>query len=161
MKPKSLIPIVLLLLGLAYAFYHQYKSESATLILFNGVVYTVNEKVPLAEAIAIRNNTIVGVGSTNEIASSFIAAQSIDLKGNAVYPGFTDAHAHMEGLGATLVSVNLRDTKSVEEIKRLIAERVATVPVGSWVRGRAWDQKCSGGGLRERARRAGFGAISR
>ncbi|MEK7671890.1 MAG: amidohydrolase family protein, partial [Bacteroidota bacterium] len=140
MKSKVLIPIVLLLFGLLYIFYDHHEASSATLILLNGVVYTVNEKQPLAEAIAIRDNKIIAVGSNEEIKSSFTSAKTIDLKGKAVYPGFSDAHAHLEGLGALLVNVNLSDTKSVEEIQMLVAERAATVPVGSWVRGRSWDQ---------------------
>jgi predicted amidohydrolase YtcJ len=140
MKSKVLIPIVLLLFGLLYIFYDHHEASSATLILLNGVVYTVNEKQPLVEAIAIRDNKIIAVGSNEEINSSFASAKTIDLKGKAVYPGFTDAHAHLEGLGALLANVNLSDTKSVEEIRMLVAERAATVPVGSWVRGRSWDQ---------------------
>lgn len=140
MKQNVVLPVALLLFGLVYVFYHQHKGNSATLILLNGVIYTVNEKQPAAQAMAIRNDKIIAVGSNDDIKSSFVAAQTIDLNGKAVYPGFTDAHAHLEGLGALLVSVNLRDTKSVAEIQKLIVERVPSLPPGSWVRGRAWDQ---------------------
>jgi len=140
MKAKILIPAMLLLCGAVFVFYHYQKNHHAELVLLHGVVYTENEREPMAEAIAIRDGKIVAVGSTREIQSSFVAANVIDLHGRPVYPGFTDAHAHMEGLGALLVNVNLGDTKSVEEIQTLVARRVATVPPGSWVRGRSWDQ---------------------
>jgi hypothetical protein len=140
MKAKILIPTMLLLCGGVFVLYHYQKNHTATLVLLHGVVYTENEQEPMAEAIAIRDGKIVAVGSTQEIQSSFVASNVIDLHGMPVYPGFTDAHAHMEGLGALLVNVNLGDTKSVEEIQTLVARRVATVPPGSWVRGRSWDQ---------------------
>lgn len=140
MKAKILIPAMLLLCGAVFGLYHYQKSHTASLILLHGVVHTENEREPMAEAIAIRDGKIVAVGSTQEIQSSFAAPHVIDLHGMPVYPGFTDAHAHMEGLGALLVNVNLGDTRSVEEIQALVARRVATVQPGSWVRGRSWDQ---------------------
>jgi predicted amidohydrolase YtcJ len=64
----------------------------------------------------------------------------IDLQGKAVFPGFTDAHAHLESLGSSLVNLNLEGTTSVAEIQKLVAERAATLPAGAWLRGRSWDQ---------------------
>lgn len=116
------------------------KPNAATLILYNGVVYTANESKPTAEAIAINSGKIIGVGSNGEIQSSFTSAKMIDLKGKAVFPGFTDSHAHLEGLGHLLVNLNLEGTVSVDEIRKLVAERAQRLPAGAWLRGRSWDQ---------------------
>ncbi len=141
MKAKILVPIlVTLVLLAAFLMYNRPRARHAHMLLINGVVYTMNDAQPLAQAIAIDGSTIVGVGTNDDIRRSFTADRILDLKGKPVYPGFTDAHAHMEGLGAFLVNLNLMETRSVEEIQRLVAERAAVVPAGTWIRGRAWDQ---------------------
>lgn len=114
--------------------------EEADLILANGNVYTVNDAMPQAKAIALRGDTIIAVGWDEEIKTRFKAKRVIDLSGKAVYPGFTDAHAHLESLGASLANLNLAGTTSVEQIRKLVAERAASLPSGAWLRGRSWDQ---------------------
>jgi len=74
------------------------RAEDADLLLTNGNVYTVTEKQPKAEAIAVKANRIVFVGS-NEAAKKFHAAKIVDLHGSTVVPGFTDSHCHIFGIG--------------------------------------------------------------
>ena len=69
----------------------------ASLILFNGKVFTADENYSLAEAVAIDGERIVGVGTNAEIKKQFQAAREIDLKGRLVTPGFNDAHVHFCG----------------------------------------------------------------
>jgi hypothetical protein len=114
--------------------------EDADLILVNGSVYTLNDAMPQAKAIAIRGDKVIAVGWNEEIKTRFNAKRVIDLQGKAAYPGFTDAHAHLESLGASLVNLNLEGTTSVEQIRKLVAERAASLPEGAWLRGRSWDQ---------------------
>jgi predicted amidohydrolase YtcJ len=141
MKAKIVVPILIaVVLIAAYMMYSRRAVHHVDMLLVNGVVYTMNDAQPLAQAVAIRGGKIVGVGATDDLRSAFTADRIVDVEGHAVYPGFTDAHAHMEGLGASLVNINLMDTRSVEEIQRLVAERAAVVPAGTWIRGRAWDQ---------------------
>lgn len=110
------------------------------MLLINGTVYTLDERRPTAEAVAIEGDRIVDVGSTKEITSSFTSKNVVDLKGKAVYPGFIDSHAHLEGLGAALMYLDLSGTTSLEEITRLVKEDAAHKEEGQWVRGRGWDQ---------------------
>ncbi len=135
---KALLTTMLCIIALLFGC--KPKQTAATLILYNGVIYTANNTKPTAEAVAINNNRIIGVGPNDEIRSSFTSAKMIDLKGKAVFPGFTDSHAHLEGLGHLLINLNLEGTTSVEEIRKLVAERARTLPAGSWLRGRSWDQ---------------------
>ncbi len=124
----------------AFAVRYYMQQRKATLVLLNGIIYTLNDAQPTVEAMAIRDREIAAVGSTEEIRSHFESDKVIDLKGQAVYPGFTDAHAHLEGLGALLVNLNLAGTTSVEQIRTKVAQWAATLPSGAWLRGRSWDQ---------------------
>jgi len=82
--------------------------NSADLVLTNGRIYTVDNARPVASAMAVRGNRILFVGSDAEArALARSSATMIDLHGATVLPGFTDAHAHLLGLGTTLQRVNL------------------------------------------------------
>jgi predicted amidohydrolase YtcJ len=141
MKPR-LILVALLAAALIAVVLFMIRSvpQEVSLLLVNGVVYTLQEEKPLAEAVAIRGDRIVGVGSTAELQSEFQAKQVIDLHGRSVYPGFTDAHAHLENLGAALMHLRLSDASSAEDVAARVAEGIKDVPPGGWLRGRGWDQ---------------------
>src|SRR2546422_8196697 len=93
---------------------HSTKHE-AHMLLLNGRVYTLGADLPVAQSIAIRGNTIVAVGSSEDLRRQFAADTVIDLEGKTVMPGFIDAHAHMEGLGQLLQSVILVGARSAAE----------------------------------------------
>ena len=116
------------------------RSGEASMILLNGVIYTLDENRPVASALAIRGDRIVAVGSDREIRSSFRAEKTIDLGGKPVYPGFIDSHAHMEGLGAALMNLDLSGTLSEEEAAGRVAGALRDTVRGGWIRGRGWDQ---------------------
>ncbi len=88
--------------------------REVTMVLLNGTVYTVDGNWSIEEAIAIDGDRIVGVGSSEEIGSSFAGETVIDLKGRPVYPGFIDSHAHLESLGSVLATLNLAGSGSIE-----------------------------------------------
>ncbi len=62
------------------------------------------------------------------------------LPNGHVYPGLADAHAHLLGLGEALENVDLVGTTSFDEVVARVAARARTVPKGTFVRGRGWDQ---------------------
>jgi len=141
MKRSALVAAVLLCVGvLVYFLFFRVRQHEASMLLINGVVYTVNDKQPTAEAVAIEGDRIVGVGSTREITSSFKSSTVIDLHGKAVYPGFIDSHAHLEGLGAALMNLDLSNTTSFNEIADLVKAEAKQKKDGEWLRGRGWDQ---------------------
>ena len=117
------------------------RHERATMLLVNGKVYTLDDLRPGAEAVAVAGDRILDVGSTRDLMARFDADTVIDLHGQAVYPGFVDAHAHVEGLGALSARVNLSGTRSVAEVLKRIAGRIPMLAPGQWLRGRGWDQK--------------------
>jgi hypothetical protein len=113
------------------------KTERASLLLINGTIYRADGT---AQAMAIRDGEVAALGTTGELSERFEADRVVDLKGRPVYPGFTDAHAHVEGLGASLLNLDLTGTASVEEIRRRVAEWKKELKPGQWIRGRGWDQ---------------------
>lgn len=140
-KRRLIVPILsLFLIVSVYFMIFRYRTQEASMLLTNGVVYTLNDNHTAAEAVAVNNGRIVGVGSNDEIRRKFKSDRIIDLKGRAMYPGFVDAHGHMEGLGALLSNLDLDGTTSVEEIQKLVGEWAKSVKPGAWLRGRGWDQ---------------------
>ena len=114
--------------------------ENADLLLINGRVITVNDKNPNAEAVAVRDGRIIEAGNTEALLSKYVALQTEDLKGAAVFPGFIDAHLHMNGLGRSLMELNLVGTTSYDDILKLVEMRVKSAPKNEWITGRGWDQ---------------------
>src|SRR5258708_1601215 len=107
------------------------------LLLVNGNVYTVNEKQPHAEAIAIKKDRIVFVGSNND-AKKFHATRTIDLGGKTMLPGLTDAHVHIFGIGERELTLNLEGTNTLDDFLAKVKERVAMTERGKWITGRGW-----------------------
>lgn len=106
-----------------------------------GRVYTADQALPYAQAIAIRDDRIVFVGSNREAnALRGPATRVIDVAGKAVIPGMIDAHGHLIGLGNALRTVDLVGTRSYEEIIQRVAARAQELPANSWIIGRGWDQ---------------------
>jgi len=109
------------------------------LILSKGKIYTVDSEFSIAEAIAIKDNRIVAVGSTSEILGKYSADEVRDLEGKFVYPGWIDAHCHFFGYGMNLNAVDVAGTTSVEEIIEVLKDFHKKNP-GTWITGRGWDQ---------------------
>lgn len=117
----------------------------ADLIVTNARVYTADEARPLAEAFAVRDGRIVFVGSRQEAnALKGASTRVLDAAGKTVIPGMVDAHAHFGGLAQTLRSVDLVGTRSYDEVIARVVERAKTIPKGSWIQGRGWDQNAWG-----------------
>lgn len=111
----------------------------ADLVLRNAKVYTANDKQPKAQAVAIKGNRIVFVGSDGDARKhTGPATRVLDLKGAAVYPGFTDAHMHLSGVGQREMTLNLEGTKSLDEFLARVKARVDQARPGQWVTGRGW-----------------------
>jgi len=113
------------------------RAEDVDLLLTNGNIYTVTEKQPKAEAVAVKANRIVFVGS-NDDAKRFHAARIVDLQGGTVVPGFTDSHCHIFGIGEREMQFNMEGINSLEEFLARVKERVDKTSPGKWIVGRGW-----------------------
>lgn len=96
---------------------------------------------PDAEAIAVRGERIVFVGSAGEAAALVgPGTEVIDVEGATVIPGLVDSHTHVAGLGELESRVNLIGVDHEEEAVELVADRAASTPAGEWIIGRGWDE---------------------
>ncbi len=136
------LPASLLLLLLAALWSCQPAGETADVIFINGDLYTVDEKNPRAEALAVKAGRIIAVGSTEEIESfRSDSTQVVDLEGQFAMPGFIEGHGHFSGLGQSLIQLNFLRSKSWEEIVAMVEERVSAAEAGEWIAGRGWHQE--------------------
>lgn len=128
--------IIMALLGA-----HAQSKPSATLIVTNAAVYTVDKQRPKAESVAVIGDRIVAVGAHADI-ELWRGPQTkvIDAHGKLLLPGFNDAHVHFIQGGAQLEQVNLVDASSPEEFVKRIATQVAKTPKGEWIQGGRWDE---------------------
>ena len=110
-------------------------------ILVNAKIRTMDDGKPTADALAWDDaGRIVAVGTREEIASKYPEATSVDANGAAVVPGLIDAHAHVLGLGLSLLDADLRGTRSKAEILERLRAHAKLLPGKAWVVGRGWDQ---------------------
>jgi predicted amidohydrolase YtcJ len=128
---RAVAAILLLMASIASA------AETADTIFINGNVYTVNEKQPRAEAIAVSRDRIIFVGSNDE-AKKFQSKKVVDLAGKTVVPGLTDSHCHIFGIGEREMRLNLEGTNTLEDFFAKVKERVAKAEPGQWITGRGW-----------------------
>ena len=114
---------------------------SATLMVTNAAVYTVNKQHPKAEAVAVIGDRIVAVGSRADI-DLWRGPQTkvIDAGGKLLLPGFNDAHVHFIQGGAQLEQVQLTDAARPEEFAKRIVAQVKKTPKGEWILGGRWDE---------------------
>jgi len=119
-------------------------AQSADLVLFHGKVITVDSADRIAEAVAVRGQRIIAVGTDAEILKlAGPATRRVDLKGRAVTPGLIDAHMHF-ALGGVerygRLNVGFDAAKSVADVARLVGERARVTKAGDWVIGTGWDE---------------------
>ncbi len=114
-------------------------AETAGTIFINGNIYTVNDKQPHADAIAVQRDRIIFVGA-NADAEEFRGDKTriVDLAGKAVTPGFTDSHCHIFEIGEREMTLNLEGTNTREDFLAKVKERVAQTERNKWITGRGW-----------------------
>lgn len=115
------------------------QQEKADLIVHNATIYTVDSSFSVVTAMAIKDGKIIATGSDQDILKRFKAATQTDAKGQFIFPGIIDAHAHFFGYGLSLQTADLTGTKSWEDILEKLHQFAQTNPDG-WLTGRGWDQ---------------------
>src|SRR5260370_17853948 len=115
------------------------KVEPADLSFTNANVDAAHDQQPRAEAVAVKMDRIVFVGSKGE-AKKYQGANTrvVDLHGATVLPGMTDAHHHLEGVGFREMTLNLEGITNLQDFLAKVKARVEQVKPGEWVTGRGW-----------------------
>jgi predicted amidohydrolase YtcJ len=139
---------VLVVAALAGAAVVRVKAQSApatphTVYYLHGRIYTNDPQHPWAAAMAVREGKIYCIGGIDtvmlECGGGQEDAETVQLKGHFVMPGFNDAHVHLGAAGADMLSVQLNGAASVEELQKRLADAIATHAEGEWITGRGWD----------------------
>jgi len=143
MKRFSIFLIVSILLCPTVLFAQT--KQNVSMLLYNGKIFTADEKFTTAEAVAIDGERIIAIGATKDLRDKYKAATEIDLKGKLVTPGFNDAHVHFLRGALALLTVDLTGVKTLEEAKTKVAAKAKEVKPGEWIIGRGWDHTLWGG----------------
>jgi predicted amidohydrolase YtcJ len=115
--------------------------EPATLIILANV-YTMNDSLPRAKAIAIKNDRILYVGERLE-AMKYMDDKTkvLDLPpGLTAMPGFIESHGHIMDIGYNEMNLNLSTLHSYEEVIKVVEKAVAKSAPGEWIVGKGWHQ---------------------
>ena len=119
------------------------QNPSHIIVYLHGRIYTNDPAQPWAEAMAIRDDKIRCVGRLDRIllecGGSDPSAETVQLKGKFVMPGFNDAHVHLGSAGADMLSVRLNGAATIEELQKRLAAAVAQHKEGDWITGSGWD----------------------
>jgi hypothetical protein len=121
---------------------NQSQQEVATLVLRNGNIVTVDPAKSQAEAIAVKGDIILVVGSNDEVRKYIgSTTQVIDLSGKLAIPGFIEGHGHFTGIGTAKMNLELMKVKSWDEIVAMVGEAARKAKPGEWILGRGWHQE--------------------
>ena len=117
------------------------QTEKADLVIINGKVLTIDADYPSAEAIAVKGEEIIAVGSTKEINLMIQEGTTkvIDAAGRLVIPGFNDAHVHFGPLDPDYIE--LRYTTDPSVITEKVKSQVAKSKPGELIRGGHWEHE--------------------
>ena len=123
--------------------------QKADLVLWKGNVITIQKAGDRAQAIAVKGNRILAVGS-NELVKKYIDAKTkvIDLQGNTVMPGFNDVHQHPAPVYAwdkPYATLRLDTVSSMKNLIALIKRKAAVTPKGMLIKGVGYNELKLGG----------------
>lgn len=142
MRNKKIV-FILLIAMLTTLFPVQALAQESTAdsVYLNGNIYTVDEGFSTAEAIAIKGQYIIGIGSNDDVRK-FIGTSTkvIDLGGKTVVPGLIEGHMHYPGEGQKLLQLDVF-WKPKDVILELVKAEADRLPDGEWITGNGWNQE--------------------
>ena len=117
------------------------ESEKADMIIYNGKIYTMNDLMPITEAVAINNGKIIALGKYKELDRLISPnTQIINLSGAMMTPGIIEGHGHFYGLGLAEMQLDLSTTESYQDLIDMVSDAVDKASPGDWILGRGWHQ---------------------
>ena len=131
--------ILLISFSLLLSLYSCKLREKVPLLVHNATIYTVDDKFSTAQAMAIRDGKVIAIGSNDELLKKYEGEQTLDAGGNAIFPGFIDAHCHFTGYATDKWKSDLVGTTSWEDVVNKMVTYSKTAPM-QWIYGRGWDQ---------------------
>lgn len=114
----------------------------ADYVLVDCNVLTMNPSAPRAEAVAVKGNKIVKVGTKQQVSElTGNKTNVISLQGSTVLPGLIDTHIHIADFGRFSTWIDLKGVKSIKEMQNSLAKAVETKRKGKWVLGQGWNEQ--------------------
>jgi predicted amidohydrolase YtcJ len=120
-----------------------YDGPPADLVFKNAKIVTIDTENPRAQAIAIKGEKILAVGSNSKIKKYIdkAATQVIDVGGRLLIPGFNDAHIHFLSGGQSLMNLDFRYVHDPQEIAKMVKEKVDQAGPGVLISGGGWEHE--------------------
>ena len=117
------------------------KLEPASLVLHKGRIVTVEAAKPEVQALAARGDSIVALGTNEEIAA-YVGPQTrvVDLGGRLAVPGLIEGHGHFTGVGRSKIILNLMAVANWDEVVAMVKDAAGKAKPGDWILGRGWHQ---------------------
>lgn len=117
------------------------EAQGGPALWVNGRIYTSEAGEPMAEALLFNERgEILEVGSSAGLQARWPQARIRDLAGAVVIPGLIDSHGHLNNLALSLTRAQLRGTKDISDVIRVLKEHEQKLAEGDWLLGRGWDQ---------------------
>jgi len=114
----------------------------ADLILHNGTIVTVDDAIGTVQALAVRGDRIIDLGTNDRVMlHRGETTRIIDLDGRLAIPGFIEGHGHFTGLGEAKMNLDLMHVRNWNEVIQMVAEAVKNAQPGEWIVGRGWHQE--------------------
>jgi hypothetical protein len=138
MKPTLAAAILACLAPVAAA---EAPPAPADTLVLGAEIVTLDPARPRTRALALRAGRVAALGDEAEIkAFAGPRTRTLRLDGRVVFPGLTDAHVHVEGLGQALEELDLVGTTSLDDVLAKVRTAARALPPGEWLLGRGWDQ---------------------
>src|SRR5687767_8429363 len=142
------IVVATLIAGLIVGAQRDDSDGPVDLIVTNATIYAADRRGTTAEAVAVRGNQILRVGSAREIARlQRPQTVVVDARGGVVLPGFNDAHVDMIAGGLELAGADLSGAATAEEVLARVRAWSDAHPQAPWVIGKGWAPAQFRGGL--------------
>jgi predicted amidohydrolase YtcJ len=135
---KLVLPLIVIVMSVLNACTEVQKAD---MVIINGKVLTIDEANPYAEAIAIKGEVIIAVGTTKSVSKMIEEGTTVvvDAEGKLVIPGFNDAHAHFGPVNPDYIELRYLTDPSV--ITQKVREQVAKSKPGELIRGGHWEHE--------------------
>lgn len=116
-------------------------TDMTEFIILSAKVFTGDPANPLAEAVYIKGNLFVAVGTNIMVKKSAPSdVKVLDLPGCLITPGLIEGHCHLTSIGVLLQNLNFRDITSISSCRQMVKQAVLTAKPGEWIIGRGWNE---------------------
>jgi predicted amidohydrolase YtcJ len=118
----------------------------ATILLYNGPIYTLDPAMPRVQALGIRDGRVIAAGSEGKVQAAVGGrAEPLNLRGRAVIPALTDAHIHFTAYALGRRALRLEGIDDFDTAVERVAAAAAELPKEVWLLGGGWDHSRWGG----------------